>query len=286
MLSNQVKEIMSKRVLTADVGATIFDVMETMAEKNIGGIVITEKGKSGGIFTERDVLKRVMGSRMDPKKNKVQKVMTSPIHAVRQETHIIEALGNMYRRKFRHLLVRENHGEIVGMVSMRDILRLVVDLGHGLAETQTVGSVMSPGVVTADESASVHEVVDLLVKKDTGCVIVTGKGEPCGIFTERDVLKRVAVCGLDVKTTPIKKVMTPELVAMPDAALVGAVLSEMHRRGLRNMPIRDETGKLAGVVTLGDVLKYARALDVDENVRQTWKAVAEFWDSEEHYTPG
>jgi hypothetical protein len=41
-----------------------------------------------------------------------------------------------------------------------------------------------------------------------------------------------------------------------------------------------------GIVSMPDVLRYARAFDIDENVRRTWKEVANFWQSEDHYTPG
>ena len=52
------------------------------------------------------------------------------------------------------------------------------------------------------------------------------------------------------------------------------------------MPIRGEGGKLVGVVALPEILHYARGLDVDETIRKTWKEIEEFWESEEHYTPG
>ena len=54
----------------------------------------------------------------------------------------------------------------------------------------------------------------------------------------------------------------------------------------RSMPIQGEEGEVIGIVSLADVLQYARALDVDEKVRQAWKEIQEFWDSEEQYTPG
>lgn len=286
MLSNKVSEIMAKEVITADVSNTILTVMETMAAKNVGGVIITENQRPVGIFTEQDVLKRVMSKKLDPRKNPIKRVMTSPIQAVKKGTHIIEALGKMYQRKFRHLLVRGEKGEIVGMVSMRDILRLAVELGRGRAETQTIGSIMSRGIVTVEGSQSIYATIEVMVKNHTGCAIVEIAGEPKGIFTERDALKRVAIKDLDTRKTPIRDVMTAHFIAVEQSALIGEVLAEMNQRGFRNMPIRGEGGELVGIVSLVDVLQYARALDVDEIVRKTWKEIEEFWDSEEHYTPG
>ncbi len=286
MLSNKVREIMTTRVITTGASSTIFDVMEMMAAKDVGRVVITDNQVPVGIFTEKDVLRRVMNKKVDPKKTGIKRVMTAPIRAVRQETHIIEALGKMYKAKFRHLLVRREKGAIVGMVSMRRILKLAVELGQGLTETRNIGSIMSRDLVTVDTSQSIYETIETMIKKDTGCVIVLSGSEPKGIFTERDVLKRVAVKNIDTRKTPIQEVITSDLVTAPHSALIGEVLADMYKGDFRNMPILGERGELVGIVSMGDVLQYAKALDVDESVRKAWKEIEEFWDSEEHYTPG
>jgi signal-transduction protein with cAMP-binding, CBS, and nucleotidyltransferase domain len=286
MLSNKVSEIMTTKVVTAGASSSIFDVMEMMAARNIGGVVLTEDQIAVGIFTDRDVLKRVMNKKLDPKKSTIKRVMTSPIRGVSQNTHVIEALGRMYKAKFRHLLVRGEKQGIVGMVSMRNILKFAVELGQGLTETKTVGSIMSRNIITVEGSQSLDDAIDIMVKKNTGCVVVLIEGKPKGIFTERDVLKRVAIKNMDTKKTAVREVMTTNVVTMPHTALIGGVLAEMYQRGFRNMPIQGEEGEVNGIVSLADVLQYARVLDVDEKVRQTWKEIAEFWDSEEQYTPG
>lgn len=286
MLSNKVSEIMTHDVITAEASNTVFTVIKLMAEKNVGGLVITENEAPVGIFTEQDVLQRVMNRKLDLKKTSIKKVMTSPIRAVSRDTHIIEALAKMYKSKFRHLLIRGDKRSIVGMVSMRDILKFAVELGHGLTDSQTIGNIISRKVTTVDDSQSVNETIEMMIKERTGCVIVMSGGQPKGIFTERDVLNRVAVKGLDTKKIPITKVMTSKLISMPQSAPVGEVLGEMYRRDFRNMPIRGESGALAGIVSMADVLQYARGLNIDESVRKTWKEIEKFWESEEQYTPG
>ncbi|HEY3306563.1 MAG TPA: CBS domain-containing protein [Candidatus Binatia bacterium] len=286
MLSNKVHELMTRDPITVSVSSTIFEVMELMAAKNIGRAIITENQATVGIFTEKDVLKRVMSSRLDPKSTPIKKVMTSPVRSVPEDTHIIEALAKMYRSKFRHLLVREKKGKIVGIISMRRILEFAVELGQRLAESQTVGNIMSKDLVTIEAAQSIQDAIDLMIKKDKGCVAVMSQGKLAGIVTERDVLKRVAVKGLDTKNTPVQKVMTTNLVTLPETALIGQVLEEMHKRRFRHMVILGAGNQLVGIVSMRDVLKYAKALDVDENVRSTWKEIEEFWESDEHYTPG
>jgi CBS domain-containing protein len=286
MLSNKVNELMTRDPITAPVTGTIFEVMELMAAKNVGRVIIMENQAAVGIFTEKDVLKRVMSPQLDPNSTPIKKVMTSPVRSVPEETHIIEALGKMYRSKFRHLLVREKKGKIVGIISMRRILELAVELGQRLPESRTIGAIMTKDPVTIDAAQSINDAIQLMIKQDIGCVAVLNKGKLAGIFTERDVLKRVAVKGLDKKNTPVQKVMTSNLVTLPPTALIGQVLEEMRNRHFRHMVVVGDGSQLVGIVSMRDVLKYAKALDVDENVRNTWKEIEEFWDSEEHYTPG
>lgn len=286
MLTSKVSEIMTREVITAEASRSIQDVMETMTAKNVGCVVLTDKQGPAGIFTERDVLKRVMNKNLDFKKTSVREVMSAPIYAVDEEAHIVEALGKMYQKKFRHLLVRGNERAIVGMVSMRDILRLAVKLGEGLTDSRAIGSILSGNPVTAEVSQSIYETIEIMVRKNKTGVVVQDKREPKGIFTERDVLKRVATKNIDTKKTPVKKVMTAGFETASHSSPVGEILAEMYQKGFRNLPIRGDKGKLVGVVSMGEVLKYAKALDVDEVVRKSWKEVEEFWDSEEHYTPG
>lgn len=286
MLSNKVSEIMVRDPIAVDASSAIAEVMELMAKKNIGRVLVIEGGVPVGIFTEKDVLKRVMNKKLDAAKTGIKKVMTSPVRSVGENTHIVEALGSMYKTKFRHLLVKELKGKIVGMISMRRILKLAVELGQGLKETQSVGSIMSSDPVTADAGQSVHDVIELMVEKDAGCVVVLSGGKPAGIFTERDLLKRVATRQIDARKTAVREVMTSPLVTLPHTALIGEVLEKMYERSFRHMVIMGPRQELAGLVSMRDVLKYAKALDVDERVRSTWKEVEEFWESEEQYTPG
>ena len=286
MLSNKVSEIMTTTLTTASVTSSIQQVLEMMVAADVGRIIVTNKEVPVGIFTEKDVLKRVVNSNIDPRKSLIKEVMTSPIRAVREETHIIEAFGKMYRGKYRHLLVRGKRGKIVGIVSMRRILGIAVELGQGLSETKTIGSLVSGEALFVDESSSVYQTIDLMIQKGVASIVVSTASTPHGIFTERDVLKRVAAKGIDTKQTQVKQVMTSPLVTMAKTALIGEALTEMYRRDIRNMPVIEPGGELIGIVSMPDILQYAAAFNIDEKVRQTWKEVEEYYDSEDQYTPG
>lgn len=286
MLSNQVKEIMTTQLTSARITETISRVVEIMVTADVGRVIITDSDVPVGIFTEKDVLKRVANTGLDLQQASIREVMTSPIQAVAEETHILDALGRMYQGNFRHLLVRGRRGTIVGIVSMRRILKIAVELGQGLSETRTVGEIMSGQVLTVDEGHPISESTELMMKKNSSAVVVTQEQRPKGIFTERDLLKRVINKVPDISKTPVREVMTTPLISMPGTTHIGEVLAEMYRRDIRNMPIRGDREDLLGIVSMPDVLHYARAFNIDENVRRSWKEVANFWQSEDHYTPG
>jgi signal-transduction protein with cAMP-binding, CBS, and nucleotidyltransferase domain len=286
MLSNQVKEIMTTQLTSAKITETISRVVEMMVTADVGRVIITDADVPVGIFTEKDVLKRVVNQGVDLQQTSIREVMTSPIQAVAEETHILDALGRMYQGNFRHLLVRGRRGTIVGIVSMRRILKIAVELGQGLSETRTVGEIMSGQILTVDEGHSISQSTELMMKKNSSAVVVTEEQRPKGIFTERDLLKRVINKVSDTTKTPVREVMTTPLISMPGTTHIGEVLAEMYRRDIRNMPVKGDREDLLGIVSMPDVLRYARAFNIDENVRQSWKEVANFWQSEDHYTPG
>ncbi len=286
MLSNRVSEIMTTHLTKAPVSASIFEVMEKMIGEDVGRIIITDDEVPVGIFTEKDVLKRVVNIGLDSRREGIKKVMTAPIRAVREETHIIEAFGKMYRGKYRHLLVRGRRGKIIGIISMRRILSLAVELGQGLNETKTLGEIATAAPVVIDEAAAVHEAIELMNRKNVTAVIVTIAGKPGGIFTERDVLTRVAAKELDTRHTPIKEVMTAPVIIMSRSAFIGDVWADMYHRDIRNMPVKNDRDELTGLVSMPEILQFARAFNIDEQVRRTWKEVAEYLDTDDQYTPG
>jgi signal-transduction protein with cAMP-binding, CBS, and nucleotidyltransferase domain len=286
MLSNKVSEVMTTHLTQAPSAASIFDVMQTMVAQDVGRIMITDDDVPVGIFTEKDVLRRVIHANLDIRNTGIKSVMTAPVHAVREETHIVDAFSQMYRGKYRHLLVRGRRGKIIGIVSMRRILNLAVELGQGASETRTLGDIALSPIVSVQNSATVRGTIALMIEQNSGAVIVNTGNQPLGIFTERDVLKRVATKEMNLAEIPIEQVMTAPLISMPRAALVGDVLAEMYRRDIRNMVVSGAQNELLGLVAMPEILQYAHAFNIDEQVRRSWQEVAQLLDTEDQYTPG
>ena len=114
--------------------ATALDAAEFMASRNIGAVcVLTDDDRLIGIFSERDLLKRVIVKRRDPADVPISEVMSAPREVIACDDSPHEALERMERVGSRHLPVVEGE-RFVGMLSMRDIMR--VEISEQGAELQ------------------------------------------------------------------------------------------------------------------------------------------------------
>ena len=103
----------------------VLEGAKLMAEKNVAAIVvISDDGKLSGIVTERDLTQRVLAKGLDPDKTTIGDIMTKDPDTLSPEDSALDALELMSVRKYRHLPVVEN-GEVVGMVSIRDLYSAV-----------------------------------------------------------------------------------------------------------------------------------------------------------------
>ncbi len=118
---------------------------------------------------------------------------------------------------------------------------------------QPVSSIMRANVLTVDRGVKVAEVIRLLAQNNIGAVVVTDGGKPAGIFSERDVLRRVVARGVNLEQTPVHLVMSPKLVTVTRAETIGSVGYQMHHLNLRHIPVVED-GALLGMVSIRDVL--------------------------------
>ena len=101
--------------------ATVLEAAALMNERGIGSVVVLDdKKRLAGIFTERDVLRRVVAEQRDPATTKLADVMTSPVACAAPHTTLDEIRNVMRQRRIRHLPVADRK-RVVGMVSIGDL---------------------------------------------------------------------------------------------------------------------------------------------------------------------
>jgi signal-transduction protein with cAMP-binding, CBS, and nucleotidyltransferase domain len=119
----EVREGMSSVVLTVGCGHTLREAAERMTEKGVGAAVVLDEEQPGpAIVSERDILNS-LGRGEDPDTERVADHMTDPVISASPDWSLERAVVEMSRRHIRHLVVVDN-GELVGVLSMRDIVRV------------------------------------------------------------------------------------------------------------------------------------------------------------------
>jgi len=109
---------------TVPLEATAERAIRTMLDRHVGAVaVIDENHRVAGIFTERDVLLRLSLGERDPRNISVREVMTAPVEMATRATTAGEALATMVERHYRHLPIVDDDGQLLGMLSIRNLLQ-------------------------------------------------------------------------------------------------------------------------------------------------------------------
>jgi CBS domain-containing protein len=113
--------------------------------------------------------------------------------------------------------------------------------------------------VSVPESTPIREAVRLMLDRQIGAVLVARNGRAVGIFTERDVLRRVSTTGID-QERPVGEVMTadPETLGPDDG--IAFALNRMILGGYRHIPILNEAGEPLAVLSLREVVSFIVSL--------------------------
>ena len=109
------------KVATVSHDATVLAAAKLMNERRIGALVVSQGDKVVGIFTERDILNRVVAAGRNPDSTPVAEVMTSPMACCKRDTPLAECRSVMTHKRIRHLPVVEE-GQLFGLISAGDLL--------------------------------------------------------------------------------------------------------------------------------------------------------------------
>ena len=113
---------------------------------------------------------------------------------------------------------------------------------------------MVTNLITIEAAASAKNAAELMDKHDIGCLIVINYGNPVGIVTERDMLRRILLQKRDLAKTEVGNIMSaPLITAQPQTDIRDAVRL-MNERRIKKLPVMDE-GQLVGLVSLTDIMR-------------------------------
>jgi CBS domain-containing protein len=113
---------------------SVFEAAAYMVQRNVGAVPVLEGTKLVGIFSERDIMKRVVSEGRDPVKTLIAEVMSTGVHTVTPAASCHEAMAMMQEYAVRHLPVCDG-STLVGFLSLRDLLHQKLDETVGEAES-------------------------------------------------------------------------------------------------------------------------------------------------------
>jgi CBS domain-containing protein len=110
-------------------------------------------------------------------------------------------------------------------------------------------------VTSAPPDTTVAALLDLLAERGIGAVVVSADGRVDGIVSERDVVRALRTAGAALLDAPISAVMTADVVVTAPGATVEDLMRLMTDRRIRHVPVVTDGGRIAGIISIGDVVK-------------------------------
>jgi CBS domain-containing protein len=117
----EILEDKGRDVLEIDAGATVLEAVQRMVERNVGSLLVRDGSSIAGIITERDYLRHAAARGDDT--TAVRELMSSPLVVATPETPLDECMAIMTDRRIRHLPVVDKDGDVVGVVSIGDLVK-------------------------------------------------------------------------------------------------------------------------------------------------------------------
>ena len=253
------QDIMTAPVLTVTPDDSVSHALGIMEQERLSALIVAQKRKPLGIFTERALIQIRAGGTIDYSWP-MHKVMSSPPLTASVDMDYREAYQLLLQHRFRHLVVTDHEGLLMGIITGTDFLS---HLGlEYFMEFKSVGQVMSRDVVTLNSSLSVYAALKLMNDRRISSLVMEDNGYPRGIITERDLLRLIHskknlknIILQDVMSTPVQTVCAD--VSSHEAA------KTLTKNKLRRLVVTNSSGHCVGIITETDMVKGLRTSYTD-----------------------
>ncbi|TYZ59206.1 hypothetical protein PybrP1_007139 [[Pythium] brassicae (nom. inval.)] len=248
---------------------SVAQCVRSMVEKKTDAtLLLDSNGLLTGILTDRDIAFKVVAMDKNPKLTRVCDVMTPNPSCVASNASAIDALKKMVSGQFRHLPVTDNE-KVVGILDIAKCLYDAISkIEHGyelspdrLSEavkklerhmSGAAGANLFETLRQKPDSTALDAAKLMLEKKTSAVMVCNAAGEMVGIFTSKDLMRRVVAVGIEPIDTALSSVMTTNPYSATLGTTILETLHSMHNGRFLHVPVFDEHTKLVGLV---DVLQ-------------------------------
>jgi CBS domain-containing protein len=127
MLNKRVRDVLRAKgedIYSVAPLASVIDAVNVMNDHHVGSVLVMEAGSPVGIFSERDVLVRVVAAHRDPRQTLVRDVMTTRLHTASSDDSLLDVMRLMTERRCRHVPIMDGE-RLLGLVSIGDITKAI-----------------------------------------------------------------------------------------------------------------------------------------------------------------
>lgn len=230
-----------------------------MEQRQLSALIVAKDKKPLGIFTERALIQIRASGEIDYS-SPIHQVMSTPPLTATVDMDYREAYQLLLQHHFRHLVVTDHHGRLMGIVTGTDFLS---HLGlEYFMEFKNVDQVMSRELVTLQPSASAFTAMKLMNRRRISSLVMEADGVPEGIITERDLLRLIR-SRKDLKSLTLREVMsTPVRTVFSDVSSHEAAKILIANK-LRRLVVTNSRGHYVGIITETDMVKGLRTSYTD-----------------------
>jgi diguanylate cyclase (GGDEF)-like protein/PAS domain S-box-containing protein len=247
----RIGQIVSKKVVTVRPETALTEAIGLMASARISCLIVAEKKRPVGIFTERDLV-RAVARQAELGSLTVGALMTSPVVTIHKELSLYEAYGIMLSNKIRHHVVVDCADRIMGVMSQSDLIN-VLGLEY-FVEMRLIEQIMTTNVMTIPLDMKLSAVINRMAAATISCVVVVDGQVPAGILTERDAVRLISK-GVDPDKALIGELMSRPVLSVRLGTTLHKTASLMKQEKIRHIVVIDDEGALAGIITQTDIIK-------------------------------
>jgi CBS domain-containing protein len=257
---------------------TIVEVAAHMREKILGSLLVESTDAEGrmsrrsGIVTETDLIRKVLAKGIDPSLALADQIMTSPLLTITPDRPMLDASHLMETNQIRYLCVSDKD-EIVGIISVRDLVRYFVDSEGGPIRDldnvyRPLSVLMRTTMETIASERTVLEAAQTMAEKRIGSLLVIEAGEMVGIVTETDVVRKVIAARLPASSTRVGAMMSYPLIQIDINHTVRDASRLMAEERIRHLAVT-ENNKVMGLLSVRDLVKMVSVRDKPRFLRNS-----------------
>ena len=243
---------MTKSVISLYQNSYVSKAVEAMDENNVGSIVVLDSLGPCGIFTERDLLCKVLWRDRDPAATVLTEVLSPVLPAINFRETLVTGAEIMAKKRSR-LMIFDGE-DLVGILTTTDVVRAIASQNVDFS----IDSVLTKHVLSAPSETPIDVIIDEMKERGIGSIIVSYGGGQVGIFTERDLVKRVVAPHRTLNTEVGRVASSPLITGEAESTGMEAAES-MYWHGIKRLPL-SVNGVVVRIVTARDVVEaFARS---------------------------